>query len=340
MRTALVCLITATASAVLVSATSTAPSHDFVQVRPKLWRYNGEFAFLPSPAARTPVAVWLVEADSSWILIDNGAASPEYSDDFLAALSRKLSSSGNHLRIILRKSLTRARIVQATLHPCQRCKRMHTKPSWATLDRPKRTSCFLPADTHGHVDHAGLLPLLLDQYPDVPFALHEAEAPFVTGGQQYQQLKGDSWAFQIGKYYMPKLNSSLPASRQILLKGPSGDVSKYVSWVPKGLLSYVHVPGHSPGQIAFIHPSTKSVITGDVITSMSTSFPLSRNGNIKCDNPFLSPTHLYKDMKKSQKRLAEATKTGVDTYFPSHDDGTGVPFAEFQSFAGAQRDEL
>lgn len=295
-RTARICLVTIIASAALVSATSTAPSHDFVQVRPKLWRYNGEFAFLPYPAARTPVAVWLVEADSSWILIDNGAASPEYRDDFLAALKRRLSSSSNPLRIILH--------------------------------------------THGHVDHAGLLALLLDQYPDVPFALHEAEAPFVTGGQQYQQLKGDSWAFQIGKYYMPKLNSSLPTSRQILLKGPSGDVSKYVSWVPKDFLNYIHVPGHSPGQIVFIHPSTKSVITGDVITNMATSFPLSRNGKIKCDDPFLSPTHLYKDMKNSQRGLAGATKTGVDTYFPSHDDGTGVPFAEFQSFAGAERDEL
>lgn len=286
----------AAACATLVFSLSTAPSDEFVEVRPQLWRYNGEFAFLPSPAARSPVAVWLVEVKSSWILIDAGASSPEYREPFFTALKQKLSSSSSVLRLLLL--------------------------------------------THGHLDHAGLLPWALDEYPGVPFALHEAEAPFVTGGKQYQQLKGDTWAFTIGKYYMPALNASLPTSRQILLMGSAGDVHSTVSWVPKGVLSFHHQPGHSPGQVAYIHHSTKSVITGDVITNMATSFPLSRNGDIKCDNPFLMPTHLYKDMKKSQLSLAQATKFGVETYFPSHDDGTGVSFADFQSFAGAQRGEI
>ncbi len=194
------------------------------------------------------------------------------------------------------------------------------------------------AVTHGHLDHAGLLPWALDEYPDVSFAVHEAEQPFVTGGQQYQQLKGDTWTFTLGKYYMPKLNASLPTTRQIVLPGSTGDVHTFASWVPKGLLTFHHVPGHSPGQVAYFHHSTKSLVTGDVITNMATSFPVSRNGKIKCDNPFLMPTHMYHDMKNSQQTLAKVS--GVETYFPSHDDGTGVSSTDFQSFVGAQKDEL
>lgn len=103
-RKAVLCLWIAVLSFRAVAALSTAPSNTFVEVRPNLWRYNGEFAFLPSPAARTPVAVWLVEVKSSWILIDTGAASPEYRESFLEALKNQLNSLKNPLRLVLRKS--------------------------------------------------------------------------------------------------------------------------------------------------------------------------------------------------------------------------------------------
>lgn len=194
------------------------------------------------------------------------------------------------------------------------------------------------AVTHGHVDHAGLLPYMLDEYPDVSFAVHEAEAPFVTGNKQYQHLKGDTWTFALGKWYMPAMNASLPVSRQILLKGAKGDVATEVSWLPKNVLTYHHVPGHSPGQVFFIHHSTKSVLTGDVITNMSPSFPLSRKSNPKCDNPFAAPTHNWHDMRASQNTLASVG--GVETYFPSHDDGTGVNGADLKAFVGSEHEEL
>ena len=104
-------------SLLAVAALSTAPSNTFVEVRPKLWRYNGEFAFLPSPAARTPVAVWLVEVKSSWVLIDTGAASPEYREPFLEALKNHLDSFTNPLRLVLRKSTS-------AVHSINSCKNL------------------------------------------------------------------------------------------------------------------------------------------------------------------------------------------------------------------------
>lgn len=198
--------------------------------------------------------------------------------------------------------------------------------------------CLLLAVTHGHVDHAGLLPYVLDEYPEVSFAVHEAEAPFVTGRQQYQHLKGDTWTFAVGKWYMPAMNASLPISRQIVLKGSDGDLASAVTWLQQGMLTYHHVPGHSPGQVCFVHHSTNSVITGDVITNMATSFPLSRNSSPKCDDPFAAPTHMWSQMKTSQNTLASIRD--IDTYFPSHDDGNGVTVAELKAFVGLQQDEL
>lgn len=184
----------------------------------------------------------------------------------------------------------------------------------------------------------GRLPYMLDEYPDVSFAVHEAEAPFVIGSKQYQHLKGDTWTFAVGKWYMPTMNASLPVSRQILLKGAKGDLATEVSWLPKSVLTYNHVPGHSPGQVFFTHHSTNSVITGDVITNMSPSFPVSRKSNPKCDNPFAAPTHNWHDMKTSQNTLASVD--GVETYFPSHDDGTGVTVADLKAFVGSEHEEL
>lgn len=349
-------LISMLATAIFVSAVtalSTAPSNTFVEVRPKLWRYNGEFAFLPSPAARTPVAVWLVEAPSSLILVDTGAASPEYKEPFLKALKRQLDSLSTPLRLVLRKIHTRcagtaqAETVLHSLHAttlvlaeslccCSICQDYMPTRSVCTI--VSCSDCLLLAVTHGHVDHAGLLPYILDEYPEVSFAVHEAEAPFVTGKQQYQHLKGDTWTFAVGKWYMPAMNASLPIARQIVLKGSTGDLASEVSWLQKGLLTYQHVPGHAPGQVYFVHHSTNSVITGDVITNMATSFPMSRNSSPKCDNPFAAPTHMWSDMKASQNVLARTH--GIDTYFPSHDDGAGVTAAELQAFVSSQHDEL
>lgn len=36
--------------------------------------------------------------------------------------------------------------------------------------------------THGHFDHAGGLPQLLEAFPDVPVLAHADEEPFLRGG--------------------------------------------------------------------------------------------------------------------------------------------------------------
>ena len=49
-------------------------------------------------------------------------------------------------------------------------------------------------------------------------------------------------------------------------KGAAGQAP---AWVPRaGLLEYVHVPGHSPGHVAFLHRPSSSLLPADVIVNI------------------------------------------------------------------------
>ena len=73
----------------------------FVELRPGLLRSNNDFSFVPPPALPVPVAVWLVEGKSSWVLIDSGAAVPAYAPGFKRALHEQLIASKKRLGLVL-----------------------------------------------------------------------------------------------------------------------------------------------------------------------------------------------------------------------------------------------
>lgn len=53
------------------------------------------------------------------------------------------------------------------------------------LQPPPPPPCLPSAVTHGHADHVGALPQLLQHFPEVPVVLHSGEAPFLLGGEEY-----------------------------------------------------------------------------------------------------------------------------------------------------------
>lgn len=63
------------------------------------------------------------------------------------------------------------------------------------------------AVTHGHLDHVGALPQLMQLYPDLKVVIHEAEAEHLTGQEGYF-YKGDQ-SFQMKVLTFLKV---LPAS--------------------------------------------------------------------------------------------------------------------------------
>ena len=50
------------------------------------------------------------------------------------------------------------------------------------------------AVTHGHQDHVGTLPALLEAFPTAQVAMHILEAPYAGGGASYWKVPTDNWS--------------------------------------------------------------------------------------------------------------------------------------------------
>ena len=191
------------------------------------------------------------------------------------------------------------------------------------------------AVTHGHPDHTGALAKILDAYPNVKVAYHEQEEPYLSGGASYNNLPGDNLQFNILKRLFPPVNSTLvPNSRSLLLKGQSGDASDvftYANWLPKGVLEYHAVPGHTPGQVAFFHKPTGSVLAADSFVHLSAWWPFSSTKDVGLANPIYSAN--AEMVKGSQQNLA--VLPGIKTLFPSHDAGHGASAAAVKQYVMA-----
>ena len=187
------------------------------------------------------------------------------------------------------------------------------------------TSVTCTAVTHAHPDHTGCLAKVMQAYPNIKVAFHENEDPYLVSGGQYKTLDGDTVWFNAVKSFQTINSTLVPESRALRLKGQRGDVADiftYSNWLPKGVLEYVAVPGHAPGQVAFFHKPSGSVVTGDAFVQLSSWWPISSTKDIRVGDPFTMVTNSVELMKASQKNLADLE--GAKTFFPSHDSATGI----------------
>jgi len=97
--------------------------------------------------------------------------------------------------------------------------------------------------THHHLDHMGGAAYLLEN-ASVPLACHADDAPFVDGRTKPRM-----------PLMMRLFVRTCPAPVAIVLK--DGD--------RVGPLRVVHVPGHTPGEVAFYHPARKILFSGDSV---------------------------------------------------------------------------
>lgn len=94
--------------------------------------------------------------------------------------------------------------------------------------------------THGHLDHTGAAPALLEKYPEAKAVIHAEEKPFICEGKSFRTVTSDTWTFTLLKHFSHESTVKLPEDRVITLR--DGD-----KWEFDHVLKFVETHGHTPG---------------------------------------------------------------------------------------------
>lgn len=114
--------------------------------------------------------------------------------------------------------------------------------------------------THAHFDHVGAFPELFDTW-DVPVYAHPLELPFLTGQRDYpppDPTVGNG-AMALLSFTYP--NKAIDLGARVRELPADASVPHMPGW------RAVHVPGHTPGQVAFFRDTDRCVIAGDAFVT-------------------------------------------------------------------------
>jgi glyoxylase-like metal-dependent hydrolase (beta-lactamase superfamily II) len=115
--------------------------------------------------------------------------------------------------------------------------------------------------THGHFDHVGGIVHLIQQW-NVPVYAHPLEFPFLTGEQSYPEPDTSVEGGMLAK--ISAIYPNEPIDIKPALQPLPGDMSvpELEGW------QAVHVPGHSPGQVALFRQSDRTLISADAFITV------------------------------------------------------------------------
>ena len=110
--------------------------------------------------------------------------------------------------------------------------------------------------THGHFDHAGGLETLAEEW-DVPVFAHELELPYLNGSASYPPADPS-----VGGGMMALLSPLYPRSpynvaRWLKPLPADGSIPHMPGW------KWIHVPGHTPGQVALWREGDRVLLAAD-----------------------------------------------------------------------------
>ena len=115
--------------------------------------------------------------------------------------------------------------------------------------------------THGHFDHVGSIVDLILEW-NVPVYAHPMEFPFLTGAQAYPEPDTSVEGGMLAKISSLYPNEPIDIHEALQALPPDGSVPFLPGW------QWVHVPGHSPGQVAFFREEDGLLISADAFITV------------------------------------------------------------------------
>jgi glyoxylase-like metal-dependent hydrolase (beta-lactamase superfamily II) len=146
--------------------------------------------------------------------------------------------------------------------------------------------------THAHPDHAGGLHALRAAW-DPAILCHREEVGFVTGESDYRSLPTRSLAFRIGRRLLRMGCWELPVARD-LERGQAAEG-----------MAIIHLPGHTPGHVGFLHPEDRAMICGDAVMNVG--------GRLS-----LPPAFATHDAGTARATLTRLSELDYEFLLPSH----------------------
>lgn len=110
--------------------------------------------------------------------------------------------------------------------------------------------------THGHFDHVGAFPQILDAW-DVPVFAHQLELPYLRGEKKYPapDMTAGGGVMSLLVPFYPRGPINLGDRVQPLPL--NGTVPELEDW------KWIHTPGHTEGHVSFFRDSDRTLLVGD-----------------------------------------------------------------------------
>lgn len=115
--------------------------------------------------------------------------------------------------------------------------------------------------THGHFDHVGSIVDLVLEW-NVPVYAHPLEHPFLTGAQAYPEPDTSVEGGMLAKISALYPHEPIDIREALQPLPPDGSVPYLPDW------QWIHVPGHSPGQVALFREADGVLLSADAIVTV------------------------------------------------------------------------
>ena len=163
--------------------------------------------------------------------------------------------------------------------------------------------------THGHFDHVGSIVDLILEW-NVPVYAHPFEQPFLTGEQAYPEPDTSVEGGVLAKISSLYPNEPVNISEALRFIPEDGSVPFLQDW------KWIHVPGHSPGQIALFRERDGLLISADafVTVKQDSMYKVLLQQKEVCG----PPVYLTTDWASAYESVQRLSALNPQTVIPGH----------------------